>query len=95
MKYLIVALILALLASVALLLPHVAGAQDKARLDVSVPASDDLQIIEDQQARAFKFMIDGKEVARLGAGGLHVFGNISYGGTLSDVGQSEVQAGAQ
>lgn len=44
------------------------------------------EIVADQQAKAFRFIIDGTEVGRLDAAGLHVRGSIEYGGTLTDTG---------
>lgn len=43
-------------------------------------------IVEDQEAAAFRFIIDGKEVARLDGTGLHVRESLSYGGVLTDYG---------
>jgi hypothetical protein len=40
----------------------------------------------DQNAGAVLIEIDGKEVARMDAGGLHVKGDVSYSGTLTDTG---------
>lgn len=54
-----------------------------------------IQIIEDQEAVAFRFMIDGREVARLDPDGLHVRENIEYGGTLTDAGTAYYDAKAK
>jgi hypothetical protein len=43
-------------------------------------------LIEDQAHAAFRFMIDGHEVARLDSEGLHVRHSIDYGDTLTDTG---------
>lgn len=43
-------------------------------------------IIEDQETKAFRFMIDGQEIARLDATGLRVRESVEYGGTLTDTG---------
>lgn len=47
-----------------------AHAQDAA------PKADRVQIVEDDKNGAFLFVIDGKEVARLDAEGLHVDGKV-------------------
>jgi hypothetical protein len=54
-----------------------------------------VQIVEDQAAAAFRFMIDGREVARLDPDGLHVRENIEYGGTLTDAGTAYYDAKAK
>ncbi len=38
----------------------------------------------DQEAGHFTFIIEGEPAARLDKGGLHVLGNITYGGLLID-----------
>jgi hypothetical protein len=43
-------------------------------------------IVEDEEAKAFRFLIDGREVARLDAAGLHVRNSIEYGGSITDTG---------
>lgn len=43
-----------------------------------------LAIVEDQKSAAFRFMIDGQEVARLDSAGLYVREGISHGGVLTD-----------
>lgn len=42
------------------------------------------QIVVDQQAGAIRFILDGREQARLDAAGLHVNGDINYTGALTD-----------
>lgn len=49
-------------------------------------------ILSDQKAGAVRFMIDGTEHARLDATGLHVRGDIGYGGTLTDTGAKAFEA---
>lgn len=49
-------------------------------------------IVSDHEAGAVRFMIDGKEQARLDATGLHVRGDISYDGTLTDYGAAGFEA---
>lgn len=51
-----------------------------------------VSIVEDQKNAAFRFMIDGKEVARIDGTGLHVRESIEYGGILVDVGTAEYDA---
>jgi hypothetical protein len=97
MRYFIITFLFAVAASVLLFLPHLASAGAQVGSASSAPGtpSDTLSIVEDQEAGLFRFMIGEKEVARLGADGLHVEGNISYGGTITDVGPSAVQGGAE
>ncbi|ABS65793.1 hypothetical protein Xaut_0537 [Xanthobacter versatilis] len=45
-------------------------------------------IVEDDVAGAFRFIIDGREVARLDTEGLHVRKSVTYGGTINDVGEA-------
>lgn len=40
----------------------------------------------DEEAGVIRFIIDGAEAARLDAAGLHIRGNLEYGGTLKDSG---------
>ena len=49
-----------------------------------------VEIIEDQKAKAFRFMIDGREVARIDAIGLQVRDNIGYGGAIADAGATRL-----
>ena len=48
--------------------------------------SQDTRIEIDQQADVIRIVIDGAEVARFDAGGLHVREGVSYGGMLTDYG---------
>lgn len=50
------------------------------------------EIIEDQEAGAFRFTIDGQEVARLDTVGLHVRGSVEYGGAITDTGAAAFPA---
>lgn len=54
----------------------------------SGPASR-IAIVEDQQQAAFRFMIDGREIARLDGAGLYVAGDIRYAGALVDTGGAD------
>lgn len=45
-------------------------------------------MIIDPEMNAFRFFIDGKEVARIDQAGLHIRNNVSYGGTINDVGSA-------
>ena len=74
----IVSLLYFPLAAALLFAPVVASAHEQ----------DGVAIIADQEAGAVRFVIDGKEVARLDASGLHVREDISYGGALTDYGTS-------
>jgi hypothetical protein len=47
-----------------------------------------VQLIEDQNAGAVRVVVDGKEIARVDANGLHVRGDIAYGGVSLDYGGS-------
>lgn len=49
-------------------------------------AGDRLQLVEDEEAGAFRFLIDGREIARLNEDGLQVRESIEYGGVLTDTG---------
>ncbi|WP_156465035.1 hypothetical protein [Mesorhizobium sp. Root552] len=49
-----------------------------------------LEIVEDQESAAFRFIIDGREVARLDNAGLRVDGNIEYEGQITDTGAGVV-----
>jgi hypothetical protein len=51
-------------------------------------------IVEDQAHAAFRFMIDGREAARLDAKGFHVRESIELGGTLTDTGTAYYDAHA-
>ena len=44
------------------------------------------RIETDQKTGAIRFIVDGREVARFDAKGLHVRDNIDYGGEESDLG---------
>lgn len=63
---------------------------------VSLPAfaqhenQEPVRIERDQNAEAFVFIIDDKPVAMLDKEGLHVVGQINYGGTLTDTGSAYV-----
>lgn len=46
----------------------------------------DLRIEKDEAQKAFIFVIDGQSVAFLDKTGLHVRGDIAYGGSLADEG---------
>lgn len=81
MRYLIASLVLALFAFVLMLVPHFA--QATAGRSVS---SEAVAIIEDHDSKSFRFVIEGKEVARLDQSGLHVRESVEYGGTITDVG---------
>lgn len=45
-----------------------------------------VSIVEDQEHAAFRFIIDGREAARLDGEGFHVRENVEFGGTLTDTG---------
>ena len=52
----------------------------------SAVAAEAPSMIIDPEANAFRFFIDGKEVARIDAGGLRVRESIEYGGAITDTG---------
>lgn len=52
------------------------------------PTGDRVEIRADQSLARVEFIIDGQPVAFLTADGLHVRGNVSYGGSLTDYGPS-------
>jgi hypothetical protein len=72
------------LAGLILFLHGVAVAPAKA----NIPEKHGLGIIEDGHTGAFRFVIDGKTVARLDAKGLWVRSDVTYGGSITDVGMS-------
>jgi len=49
------------------------------------------QIETDQKTGAVKIIVNGKEVARFDAKGLHVKDSIDYGGLLTDAGSSDAE----
>lgn len=51
-----------------------------------VVKGDRLQLVEDESGGAFRFFIDGREIARLDEDGLQVRDSIEYGGALIDTG---------
>jgi hypothetical protein len=53
------------------------------RSSAQLPAT---RIETDQKAGVIRFIVNGREEARLDATGLHVRNGISYGNTLTDVG---------
>lgn len=63
-----------------------ARAEDAASFAAEPQHPQTVSIIEDQDAKAFRFMIDGQEVARLDASGLHIRESIEYGGSITDTG---------
>lgn len=44
-------------------------------------------MVTDESAGVLRFLIDGKEVARIDAQGLSIREDISYGGSITDYGQ--------
>jgi len=65
-----------------------AGASFSSPADARAQAQERVVIVADQEAGAVRFVIDGEEVARLDASGLHVRESVSYGGVLTDYGAS-------
>jgi len=49
-------------------------------------ASSSPRAVLDTEDGRFRFLIDGKEVARFAADGLHIRDDIAYGGVITDVG---------
>jgi len=43
-------------------------------------------VVTDSVRGVIRFMIEGKEVARIDENGLHVANNIEYGGSITDTG---------
>ena len=50
--------------------------------------ADKVEIVTDEDAGAVRILIDGKPVVIIDETGLHVRGDISYGGKLTDYGTS-------
>ena len=46
------------------------------------------RIVVDEETGVIRFFIEGEEKARLDAAGMHVRGNVNYGGALMDYGRS-------
>ncbi len=49
------------------------------------------RIETDQKTGAVRFIVNGKEVARFDANGLHVKDSIDYGGVITDDGSSDAE----
>jgi hypothetical protein len=49
------------------------------------------EIITDPKTNTVRIMIDGKEVVRIDANGLHVTGDLTYTGVESDVGTTQAE----
>jgi hypothetical protein len=49
------------------------------------------EIIADPKTNTVRILIDGKEIVHIDAAGLHVTGNVTYTGTVADVGTSEAE----
>jgi hypothetical protein len=50
------------------------------------PAAIRAAVVADEQAGVIRFYIDGQELMRLDADGLHVREDVEYGGALTDTG---------
>ena len=50
-----------------------------------------MAMIKDEELKAFRFVIDGKEVARIDAAGVTVLKDMTYGGALTDAGSASVE----
>lgn len=88
MRYLIALLLNSLVVSALMLAPHLAQATAG-----NAASSETVVIIEDPNSKSFRFVIEGKEVARLDQSGLYVRESIAYGGTISDVGVEHYDQG--
>jgi len=55
------------------------------------PETARVMIVPDQKEGAVRFVIDGQEQARIDATGLHVVGDINYGGALTDTGRPQAE----
>jgi len=53
---------------------------------------DTTQLVVDTQAHTVRIVIEGKEVGRFDASGLHVIGNIDYSGFSTDTNGSQAPA---
>ena len=47
----------------------------------------------DPQNRLIRFIVDGQDIAIIDAEGMHVFGDITYSGTITDIGSSRLEEG--
>lgn len=59
------------------------------------PTPKRVQIVTDQTAGAVRIFIDGREQAIIDSTGLHVRGNVAYGGTAMDTGPDGFDAAAK
>lgn len=77
--------------SAALLLAFPAIAQDvPVNTEDRPPAA--TRIVTDQETGTIRFIVDGREAARIDASGLHVREGIEYGGTITDAGSADYEA---
>ena len=65
------------------------GATPAGKQEAAPPAAlAQTRIAVDEKTNVVRFFIDGKEAMRLDADGLHVQGNVEYGGTMTDSGRA-------
>lgn len=50
-----------------------------------------MAMIKDEELKAFRFVIDGKEVARIDAAGVTVLKDMTYGGVVTDAGSASIE----
>ncbi|GEC36473.1 hypothetical protein JOH52_000824 [Sinorhizobium meliloti] len=84
MKYTLTALAITSISAWVMLCPYTALSADEHINTVAAVQNDSVIIVEDAEVKAFRFMIDGLEVARLDSTGLHVRKGLSYGGSITD-----------
>lgn len=53
--------------------------------------SQGMAMIKDEELKAFRFVIDGKEVARIDAAGVTVLKDMTYGGVVTDAGSASIE----
>jgi hypothetical protein len=55
---------------------------------LTAPAKPQTRIETDQAAGTIRFIVGGREEARIDKAGLHVRGSIEYGGSEADIGEA-------
>lgn len=79
--------------------PHLAAAQvpssssdDPLRLETEQTAQPQTAVVVDEEQAEIRFIIDGREAARLNATGLHVRDGVFYGAGITDYGAEGYEA---
>ena len=86
-KHCVIALA-ALAIGVAIIWPLTAGQSEAKNAAQEVSAT---RIVMDHESGSFIFISKGEPIARLDAEGLHVVGDVTYGGMLTDAGEEKLK----